>query len=288
MNRRHFMMSASGAIVASVLPDLAAAACPSADAINAYMEDFKAVRPSKGVPIETMEDAYCMQAELVKRLPEALGNKVGFKAAFTNPAMYERFKVSGPAYGVMFEKMMLQSGAHVPANFGARPLVEADLLVELRAPGLYLAKTPLDALIYLWDVIPFIELPDLMLEGNTIGGAQLVGHNAGFRGGVMGPRIRCRSTNTFLDEMASMTVIMTEDKSGKEIGRAPGSTLMGHPFNAAIWLAKALDDAGIELHKGDLFSLGGFIPPTPVQANTSITVKYEGMLENPSVTVHFD
>ena len=288
MNRRHFMMSTSGAIVASVLPDLAVAACPSADAINAYMEDFKAVRPSKGIPIETMEDAYCMQAELVKRLPEALGNKVGFKAAFTNPAMYERFKVSGPAYGVMFEKMMLQSGAHVPANFGARPLVEADLLVELRAPGLYLAKTPLDALIYLWDVIPFIELPDLMLEGNTIGGAQLVGHNAGFRGGVMGPRIRCRSTNTFLDEMASMTVIMTEDKSGKEIGRAPGSTLMGHPFNAAIWLAKALDDAGIELHKGDLFSLGGFIPPTPVQANTSITVKYEGMLENPSVTVHFD
>ena len=288
MNRRHFMMSASGAIVASVLPDLAAAACPSADAINAYMEDFKAVRPSKGIPIETMEDAYCMQAELVKRLPEALGNKVGFKAAFTNPAMYERFKVSGPAYGVMFEKMMLQSGAHVPANFGARPLVEADLLVELRAPGLYLAKTPLDALIYLWDVIPFIELPDLMLEGKTISGAQLVGHNAGFRGGVMGPRIRCRATNTFLDEMASMTVIMTEDKSGKELGRAPGSTLMGHPFNAAIWLAKALDDAGIELHKGDLFSLGGFIPPMPVQANTSITVKYEGMLENPSVTVHFD
>lgn len=288
MNRRHFMMSTSGAIVASVLPDLAAAACPSAEAVNAYMEDFKAVRPSKGIPIETMEDAYCMQAELVKRLPEALGNKVGFKAAFTNPATHERFKVKGPAFGYMFEKMMLQSGAHVPANFGARPLVEADLLVELRAPGLYLAKTPLDALIYLWDVIPFIELPDLMLEGKTISGTQLVGHNVGFRGGVMGPRIRCRATNTFLDEMASMTVIMTEDKSGKELGRAPGSTLMGHPFNAAIWLAKALDDAGIELHKGDLFSLGGFIPPTPVQANTSITVKYEGMLENPSVTVHFD
>ncbi len=288
MNRRHFMMSASGAIVASVMPDISLAACPSADAINAYMEDFKAARPSKGIPIETMEDAYCMQAELVKRLPDALGKKVGFKAAFTNPAMYERFKVKGPAYGYMFEKMMLQSGAHVPANFGARPLVEADLLVELRSPGLYLAKTPLDALIHLWDIIPFIELPDLMLENNTIGGAQLVGHNVAFRGGVMGPRIRCRATNTFLDEIASMEVIMTEDKSGKELGRAPGSTLMGHPFNAAIWLAKALDDAGIELHKGDLFSLGGFIPPMPVQPNTTITVKYEGMLENPSVTVHFD
>lgn len=288
MNRRHFMLSAGGVIAASVIPDIAVGACPSADAINAYFEDFKAARPSKGIPIETMEDAYCMQAELVKRLPEALGKQVGFKAAFTNPAMYERFKVKGPAYGVMFEKMMLQSGAHVPANFGARPLFEAGLLVELRAPGLYLAKTPLDALIYLWDIIPFIELPDLMLEDKSVGGAQLVGHNVAFRGGVMGPRIRCRATNTFLEEIGTMNVIMTEDKSGKELGRAPGSTLMGHPFNAAIWLAKALDDAGIELHKGDLFSLGGFLLPMPVQPNTSITVKYEGMLENPSVTVHFD
>jgi 2-keto-4-pentenoate hydratase len=288
MNRRHFMMSTSGAIVASVLPDFAMAACPSADALTGYIEDFKAMRPSKGIPIETMEDAYCMQAELVKRLPEALGKKVGFKAAFTNPAMYERFKVTGPAYGYMFEKMMLQSGAHVPANFGARPLFEADLLVELRSPGLYLAKTPLDALIHLWDLIPFIELPDLMLEDKNIGGAQLVAHNVAFRGGVMGPRIRCRATNTFLDEIASMQVIMTEDKSGKELGRAPGSTLMGHPFNAAIWLAKALDGAGIELQKGDLFSLGGFLPPMQPQPNTTITVKYEGMLEDPSVTVHFD
>ncbi len=288
MNRRHFMMSASGAVVATVLPKLALAACPDADALNTYISDFKAARPSKGYAVKDMEEAYCMQAELAKRLPEALGNKVGYKAAFTNPAMYERFKVSGPAYGVMFEKMMLQSGAHVPANFGARPLFEADLLVELRSPGLYLAKTPLDALIHLWDIMPFIELPDLMLNDKDIGGAQMVGHNVAFRGGVMGPRIRCRATNTFLDEIASMQVIMTEDKSGKELGRAPGSTLMGHPFNAAIWLAKALDDAGIELQKGDLFSLGGFMPPMTPQPNTTITVKYLGMLEDPSVTVHFD
>ena len=87
MNRRHFMLSASGAIVASVLPEISMAACPSAEAISAYMEDFKAMRPSKGIPIKTMEDAYCMQAELVKKLPEALGKQVGYKAAFTNPAM---------------------------------------------------------------------------------------------------------------------------------------------------------------------------------------------------------
>ena len=49
MNRRHFMLSTSGAIVASVLPDMAMAACPSADALTGSLEDFKAMRPSKGI-----------------------------------------------------------------------------------------------------------------------------------------------------------------------------------------------------------------------------------------------
>ena len=288
MNRRHFMLSTAGTLLGTVTPQLATAACPGDDAINAYFDDFKAVRLSKGVPIDNMDDAYCMQAALAKRLPGALGKQVGYKAAFTNPAMYERFKVKGPAYGVMFEKMMLENGAHVPAKFGARPLFEADFVAVVKSPGLHLSKKPIDALQHLWDVVPFIELPDLMLENKDIGGAQLVGHNVAFRGGVMGARVRCVQNNVFADELENMTVVMTEDRSGKELGRAKGNVLMGNPLNAAIWLAKELDNHGIDLHEGDLLSLGGFIPPMPTQPNTTITVKYIGLPDDPSVTVHFD
>lgn len=53
------------------------------------------------------------------------------------------------------------------------------------------------------------------------------------------------------------TVVMTEDKSGKELGRVKGHVLMGHPVNAAMWLAQALKKDGMALKAADLLSLGG-------------------------------
>jgi 2-keto-4-pentenoate hydratase len=85
-----------------------------------------------------------------------------------------------------------------------------------------------------------------------------------------------------------MTVVMTEDNSGKELVRVKGHVLMEHPINAALWLAQALKKEGVALKTGDLLSLGGYIPPAPTQPGTSITVKYLGLLGNPAVTVHFE
>lgn len=215
------------------------------------------------------------------------GAVVGYKAAFTNPAMYERFGVTGPAWGVMYAKMMVDSGAKLPARFGARPLYEADFLAVVKDAGLADAKTRLEALQHISAVVPFIELPDLMLEGSATGAA-LIGTNLGFRGGALGPRVAVEPTQAFLDALANMTVVMTEDRSGKELGRAKGDILMEHPINAAMWLAQALKKDGIALKPGDLLSLGGYIPPTPTQPGTTITVKYLGLPGDPAVTVHLE
>ena len=85
-----------------------------------------------------------------------------------------------------------------------------------------------------------------------------------------------------------MTVVMTEDVSGKELGRVKGNVLMEHPINAAMWMARTLKKAGVALKPGDLLSLGGYIPPAPTQPGTRIAVKYLGLPEDPSVTVHFE
>jgi 2-oxo-hept-3-ene-1,7-dioate hydratase len=136
-------------------------------------------------------------------------------------------------------------------------------------------------------VVPFIELPDLMLEG-SFKGAELIATNIAFRGGVLGPRVKVEPTQAFLDALANMTVVMTEDRSGKELGRVKGNVLMEHPIKAAMWMAQALKKNGITLKPGDLLSLGGYIPPAPTQPGTSITVKYLGLVGDPSVTVHFE
>jgi 2-oxo-hept-3-ene-1,7-dioate hydratase len=271
-----------------LFPLPAHAACPDQAAVAAYVADFQAARVSQGFGNDlSLADAQCAKGKLVQELPQVQGRVVGYKAAFTNPALQQRFGVTSPAWGVMFAKMMVDSGAKLPARFGARPLYEADFVAVVKDAGLADAKTPLEALQHISAVVPFIELPDLMLEGAPTGTA-LIATNIGFRGGALGPRVAVEPTQAFLDALANMTVVMTEDTSGKELGRVKGNVLMEHPINAALWVAQALKRDGVALRPGDLLSLGGYIPPTPTQPGTSITVQYFGLPGDPSVTVHFE
>jgi 2-oxo-hept-3-ene-1,7-dioate hydratase len=256
--------------------------------VTAYVADFQAARVSKGFGNDlSLADAECARGKLVQELPQVLGRVVGYKAGFTNPALQQRFGVSSPAWGVMFAKLMVDSGAKLPAQFGARPLYEADFIAVVKDADLADASTPLEALQHIAEVVPFIELPDLMLEGTPTGLA-LIATNIAFRGGALGPRVKVEPTQAFLEMLANMTVVMTEDKSGKELGRVKGNVLMEHPINAAMWLAQALKKEGVALKPGDLLSLGGYIPPAPTQPGTSITVKYVGLPGDPVVTVHFE
>jgi 2-oxo-hept-3-ene-1,7-dioate hydratase len=271
-----------------LFPLLTHAACPDNHTVTAYVADFQAARVSKGFGNDlSLADAECAKGKLVQALPQVLGRVVGYKAGFTNPALQQRFGVASPAWGVMFAKLMVNSGAKLPAQFGARPLYEADFAAVVKDAALADAKTTLEALQHIAEVVPFLELADLMLEGTPTGTA-LIATNIAFRGGALGPRVKVEPTQAFLEMLANMTVVMTEDKSGKELGRVKGNVLMEHPINAAMWLAQALKKEGVALKPGDLLSLGGYIPPAPTQPGTSITVKYVGLPGDPVVTVHFE
>lgn len=266
----------------------AVAACPDDAAIDAYVKEFSQQKISKGFGNDiSLDDAECAKRKLGKKLIVPLGAIVGYKAAFTNPALQKRFGVDGPKWGYMYQRNMIDIIAILPADFGARPLVEADFLVEVSDPRLAEAKTPLEALGYLESIIPFIELPDLMLEGQFSGNA-MISTNVAFRGGVLGMEIPVKKTQAFLDALANMTVVMTDDAEGKELGRVKGSVLMDNPINAAMWLAQALKKDGIALKKGDILSLGGFIPPLPTKSGMKARVQYLGLPGDPQVTVEFN
>jgi 2-keto-4-pentenoate hydratase len=260
----------------------ASATCPDDAAIDAYVVEYSKLKLSKGFGNDiSLTDAECAKRKLGKKLTLPLGALVGYKAAFTNPALQKRFGVDGPKWGYMYERNMIDIIAILPADFGARPLV------EVSDPRLADAKTPLEALSYLESIIPFIELPDLMLEGQFSGNA-MISTNVAFRGGVLGMEIPVKKSQAFLDSLANMTVVMTDDAEGKELGRVKGSVLMDNPINAAMWLAQALKKDGITLKKGDLLSLGGFIPPLPTKSGMKARVQYIGLPGDPQLTVEFN
>jgi 2-keto-4-pentenoate hydratase len=234
-----------------------------------------------------MEDALCIRDRLVERLQPRYGGIAGYKAGLTNRAVQQRFKHPHPVRGVLFEKTLLPDGAEVSTRFGARPVIEADLLVEIGDAAINDARSHLDALRAIAKIVPFIELADLgIAEGESITAAKIVAINVGSRGGVLGRPIPAEASRKFAGLLAQMRVVMT-DETGKELANSPGTAILDHPLDAVLWLVEDLRRSGVRLKAGDVLSLGAFSPLIPPRAGARYTVRYLGLPGDPRVSVHF-
>jgi 2-keto-4-pentenoate hydratase len=116
------------------------AACPGADEIDRFLADWTAKKPTKALSVTDMADAVCARDRLVEKLRQSQGKVVGYKAGLTAKATQERFGASAPVAGILLEKMIVNDGATVPVNFGARVVWEADMLLVVKDDGINAAN----------------------------------------------------------------------------------------------------------------------------------------------------
>jgi 2-keto-4-pentenoate hydratase len=274
--------------LATMWPLTAAALCPSAERVNTILRFQEAREPMRGLRADlSMADGECGRRRLVERI-EAVDNRiVGYKAGLTSRAAQERMGVASPVRGVLFEKMLLKDGAEVPADFGARPMYEADLVVVVKDASIQRAKNHLEALNALSMVVPFIELPDLLVaEGEKLSAPLIVSLNVGARLGVVGKGIPVQATPEFAAALSAMRVVVS-DQNGAEIASARGAAILDNPLNAVLWLAQDLERSGVKLKPGDLLSLGSFTAPMIPRPGLAVKVRYVGLPGNPEVSVRF-
>lgn len=271
-------LCASGAAQAACLTDIEAAAL-----VANYLAKTPAANP-EGL---STADGECSRAKVNKFLQQQTGDEViGYKAGLTNPAVQKRFNASAPVYGVLYAQMMLKDGATVDAGFGARPLFEADLLVRVRDAGINRAKTPDEVLAHIDQVIPAIELPDLVVTApGKLNGAAVAAINVGARYFVVGEPIAVKPDSKLSDALRTMAVVV--GSAGGELDRGKGSDVLEHPLNAVVWLAQDLQRQGTALKKGDLVSVGSFSKLLPPKAGQQIEVQYQGLPGDPKVKVGF-
>ena len=154
-------------------------------------------------------------------------------------------------------------------------------------PAIHKAKTHLDVLRSLSLVVPFIELPDLLVaEGEKLSAPLIVSLNVGARLGVVGKGIPAQATPEFAAALAAMRVVVS-DQGGRELASGSGAAILDHPLNAVLWLAQDLEKSRIKLKPGDMLSLGSFTAPLPPPPGLTVTVRYEGLPGNPAVSVRF-
>lgn len=260
--------------------------------VDRLLADYNARRPAANPPDSmTMADANCTRAKFQQRLAGQAGRLAGYKAGLTNPAVQKRFNTDQPVWGALYTDMLLNSGAIVKADFGTRPLYEADMLVRVKSAAINNAKTPAEVLAQVDQIIPFIELPDLIVEAPPkINGAVLSALNVGARLGVRGAPLLvpqdAAGQARLLDQLRDMNVRLV-DAQGAQLGGGKGADVLGHPLNAVVWLAQALNAHGLSLRPGQLVSLGSFSALLPPKAGLNVTAHYDGVTGLQPVTVMF-
>jgi len=275
----------------ALMGSMAHAECLSDAQVQALADAIAAKTPAVTPEGLSEADGSCTRAKLNALLAKRHGAVVGYKAGLTNPAVQKRFNTDKPVWGVLYQGMLLGHAASVDAAFGARPLYEADLLVRVKSAAINSAKSPAEVLDAIDQVIPFIELPDLVVQAPPkLNGAGISAINVGARLGVMGKPIEVPAYRgeryAMLDGLRDMTVVIT-DGAGAEVARGKGSDILGHPLNAVVWLAEALAKDGLAMKPGDLISLGSFSPLLPPKAGASATVNYQGLPGAVPVSVQF-
>ena len=269
----------------------AQAQCLSDGDVGVMASHYASKTPAPNFPALSDADGACTRAKFNALLASSFGKVVGYKAGLTNPAVQKRFNTDKPVWGKLYEGMVLESGATVEAAFGARPLYEADMLVRVKSAAINQARTPMEVLEAIDQVIPFIELPDLVVQAPPkLNGAAISAINVGARLGVAGaplavPVLRAERY-ALLDALRDMQVRL-QDGSGAVLGAGKGSDILEHPLNAVVWLAGALAQEGLAMQPGDLISLGSFSPLLPPKPGLAVTATYHGLPGAAPVRVQF-
>ena len=279
------------AVTLAIAAGTAGAACLTDAQVDEMAKQYAAKAPAANPPALSEDDAACTRAKFNARLEKQFGPVIGYKAGLTNPAVQKRFGYDKPVWGKLYQGMVVPDGTTVNAGFGARPLFEADMLVRVKSAAINQAKTPMEVLQNIDQVIPFIELPDLVVQAPPqLNGPGVSAINVGARFGVAGKPIAVPATRAeryqMLDALRDMDVVLA-DGSGAVLGKGKGSDILEHPLNAVVWLAQALAKEGLAMKPGELISLGSFSPLLPPKPGLKATVSYHGLPGAQPVSVQF-
>ena len=288
MNTKQTLMAAALAVACATA---AQAECLSDAQAAELVASYAARTPAANPENLSDADGACTRAKVNQLLAQRMGKVIGYKAGLTNPAVQKRFNTDKPVWGKLYAGMVLENGAAVDAAFGARPLYEADMLVRVKSAAINHAKTPMEVLEAVDQIIPFVELPDLLVQAPPkLNGAGVSAINVGARLGVAGAPIAVPAYRgerfAMLKSLADMNVSLS-DSTGARLGGGKGSDILEHPLNAVVWLAGALAQEGLAMQPGDLISLGSFSPLLPPKSGLSVTATYDGLPGATPVRVTF-
>jgi 2-oxo-hept-3-ene-1,7-dioate hydratase len=225
-------------------------------------------------PNAGLDDAYAIQAALIRRKLAAGRRGIGWKIGLTSRAMQEALKITTPDSGVLLDDMLFHDGATIPKGRFIQPRIEAEIAFLMKAPLAGAATTRAEVLAATEAVAPSLEILDTRIlradpatgRARTI--VDTIADNAANAGIVLG---RQRHAPGALD-LRWTGAIVKRDGVVEETGLGAG--VLDDPVTGILWLVHRLARYGQGLSAGDIVLSGSFIRPIECPPGTRIEADF--------------
>ena len=196
---------------------------------------------------------------------------VGRKVGLTSKAVQQQLGVSQPDFGVLFADMLVEDGATLSANRLLQGKVEAEVAIVLARdlPGPH--TTLYDVLNAAAYAVPALEIVDSRIADWKITFADTVADNASSAFFVLG-----REPRSLLG-LDLRTCGMVMELNGDVVSHGAGVACLGHPLQAAAWLARTLAQRGDPLRAGDIILTGALGPMAPLSGDCEVRATIGGL-----------
>lgn len=226
----------------------------------------------------TVDEAYYVQLEQIRRKVENGGIIVGKKIGATSKAIQNMFGVNQPDYGHLLEDMMCVEGETISLDQYIQPKAEFEIAFKLKkdlqGPNVSIFDV-IEATDY---IAPAIEIIDSRIEDWQIQFEDTVADNGSSAGAIIGGK------PTKLDGLDLAKIGMVAYKNGEMIDSAAGAAVLGNPLRAVAWLANSLSKYDVSLKAGEIILSGAFTKAIEIERNDTFTAEFAHI---GSVTVSF-
>jgi 2-keto-4-pentenoate hydratase len=224
-----------------------------------------ALAPTDGV------GAYAVQAINTRHWTGEGRRIAGRKVGLTARAVQAQLGVDQPDFGVLFADMAIADGGVLPATSVLQPKVEAEVALVF-AKDLSLPDASVgDVAAVTAFAVAAIEIVDSRIADWKITFADTVADNGSSAFYVLGREQKP------LDGLDLYTCGMALEVNGVLASHGAGAACLGHPLEAAAWLARTLAANGEGLKAGDVVLTGALGPMVPIAVGDRVEVKIGGL-----------
>jgi 2-keto-4-pentenoate hydratase len=196
---------------------------------------------------------------------------VGRKIGLTSKAVQKQLGVDQPDYGMLYADMALADGEEVALSKVMQPKVEAEVALVLKKDLDAADLTPPDMISAVDYAVAAIEIVGSRIEKWNIRITDTIADNASSGLFVLGNEPKK------LDGLDLRLCGMVMEKRGEQVSVGAGVACLGHPLNAALWLARTMASVGAPLKAGDVIMTGALGPMAAVVPGDTVEVRISGL-----------